>query len=176
MKNNVLKFGLISGALIAAFVVFTMNVWGCEASSASMVIGFAAQILALSFMFVAIKNYRDNQNGGVISFGKAFTIGLYVSLIASTLYVAAWVIDYYCFMHDIWDNALAHLQTKGLPAAELKAKTAEFTQIKEIYKNPLMIIIYTYLEILPTGLVVSLVAALIMKRKAGGGAKVVAAA
>jgi hypothetical protein len=165
MKKNVLKFGLIAGALISAFVVFTMNIWGCESNAASMYLGFTAQILALSFMFVAIKNYRDNENGGVISFGKAFTIGLYIAFIASTMYVAIWLIDYYCFIPDFWDKALAHAQSSGLPAAELKAKTAQFAEIKGIYKSPVLVVVYTYLEIFPTGLIVSLVAALIMKKK-----------
>lgn len=48
---------------------------------------------------------------------------------------------------------------------ELAAKTAEMNQMKAWYKNPLMIILLTYMEILPIGIVVSLIGSLILKKK-----------
>jgi uncharacterized membrane protein len=172
MKRNVLVFGLISGALIATFVVVTMNIWGCESYSGSMYVGYAAQILALSLVYVGIKNYRDKENGGVITFGKAFKIGLLMSFIASTIYVVAWVIDYHFFIPDFMDKYAAHMvqqaKSSGATAAEISKQVAEAAQMKEMYKNPVIVVAFTYLEIFPTGLLVSLVAALVLKRKAGG--------
>ncbi|MBW4888629.1 DUF4199 domain-containing protein [Mucilaginibacter sp. HMF5004] len=178
MKKNVLVYGLISGALISAFIVISMNVWGCEGNASSMYIGYAAQLLALSLVFVGIKNYRDNYNGGVISFGKAFTMGLYISLIASTMYVVVWTIDYYYFMPDFMDKFAASMlkqaQSSHLSPAQLASKTAEIAEMKKIYASPIMVFLFTYVEILPTGLIVSLISALILKKKAGGDGVVVA--
>ena len=54
-------------------------------------------------------------------------------------------------------------ETRDLEA--LAAKTEEMEMMKEWYKNPLMIILLTFMEILPIGIVVSLISALILTKK-----------
>ncbi len=71
---------------------------GTVAYETSMLIGYASMLIAFSLVYVGIRNYRNKYNGGVISFGKAFKIGILIVLIASTLYVIAWMIDYF-FLH-----------------------------------------------------------------------------
>ncbi|OOQ62288.1 DUF4199 domain-containing protein [Mucilaginibacter pedocola] len=170
MKKNVLVFGLISGLLISTFMVFAMT--SCYKSGTyegNMIMGFSAMILALSLMFVAVKNYRDKYNGGVISFGKAFQIGFLVALIASTMYMLTWAVDYHYFLPGWMDGYTAHmvkeLQSSGKSAAEIAKETKNLQDMKEAYKNPLVFAAYTYLEILPVGIIVALITALILKRK-----------
>lgn len=50
--------------------------------------GYASMIIAFSMIFVAIKSYRDKHLEGAITFKTAFKIGFYITLIASTMYVA----------------------------------------------------------------------------------------
>ena len=110
MKKNVIVYGLISGVAIAVWTVISIGY--CYSSGSfegSMVLGYGAMLLAFSLIFVGVKNYRDKYNGGIISFGKAFTMGLYIALIASTIYVLAWMIDYYVFIPDFMDKYTACL-------------------------------------------------------------------
>lgn len=58
------------------------------------------------------------------------------------------------------DYVLKHCTPEDLPA-----KTKEMANFKEMYKNPLFVILITYSEVLPIGLVVALVSALILKKK-----------
>ena len=48
---------------------------------------------------------------------------------------------------------------------ELAKITEEMNSFKEMYKNPIMVILLTYLEILPIGIIFSLVGGLILKKK-----------
>ena len=54
---------------------------------------------------------------------------------------------------------------KNTKPESLAAKTAEMNQMAVWYKNPMMVILLTYTEILPIGIIVSLISALILKKK-----------
>src|SRR5690606_33371783 len=107
--------------------------------------------------------------GGVISFGKAFKIGALIMLIASSFYVITWLIDYYVFMPDFAETYAAHtlesLKSSGASQAEIDAQSKEMASFVKMYKNPLFVILMTYMEILPVGLLITLISALILKRK-----------
>ena len=170
MKKNIMVGGLISGLILAAFmVVVTAICYKNEDFESSMVLGYASMILAFTMIFVGIKNYRDRFNNGFVTFGKAFKIGLYITLIASTIYVLVWLIDYYLFIPDFLDKYSAHVlreaKTAGASPVEMQEKVDEMGGYKEMYKNPLLVILLTYTEVLPVGLVVSIISALILKRK-----------
>lgn len=170
MKKIVLTYGLISGVLIATFTVCSIAY--CYASKSfegNMLLGYAAMIMAFSLVFVGVKNVRDKENNGIISFGNAFKIGLYIALIASSVYVLAWVVEYYLFFPDFLEKfseySLKEIKASGASQTEIASKTAEMEGYKGMYSNPFGVILLTYMEILPVGLIVSLISALILKQK-----------
>jgi len=170
MKKNVIVFGLIAGVIVSVLMVISMARCSSDANfEHSMLIGYASMVLAFSFIFVGIKNYRDKYNNGFITFGKAFKTGLYISLIASTMYVVTWLVDYYVFIPDFMDKYVAHMlkeaKDSGASAAALAKQAKELAYNQKLYKNPIMVVLFTYLEILPVGILVSLIAAFILKRK-----------
>jgi hypothetical protein len=174
MKKNVFVFGLLSGLIIAAFMVYsTLNCYYNANFKASEVIGYAGMLIAFSFIFLGIKNYRDKFNNGVISFGKAFKVGLFITLVASTFYVLVWAIEYYLFVPDWMDKYCTHMINEakqgGVSQLQLDKTNAQMNWYKEMYKNPLFLILLTYAEVLPVGLVISLISALILKRKHRAG-------
>src|SRR5436189_2967823 len=112
MKKNIIIYGLIAGIVVSVLMLFSTNyishVEGKVDYNTSLLIGYASMLLAFSLVFVGIRNYRDKYNGGVISFGKAFKIGIVMVLIASTIYVIAWLIDYYFFIPDFMEKYATH--------------------------------------------------------------------
>jgi ethanolamine transporter EutH len=172
MKKNVIVFGLIAGLIVSTLMVLSMaRCYSDPNLEHSMLIGYASMVLAFSFIFVGIKNYRDKYNDGLITFGKAFKIGLYISLIASTIYVIVWMVDYYVFMPDFMDKyvfqAMREAKAGGASPAELAEKAKDLAENQKLYKNPIMVVLFTYMEILPVGILISFFAALILKRKPG---------
>lgn len=173
MKKNIIIYGLIAGIVVALPMLIVVNgmfdAQGNVDFDKSMLIGYASMLIAFSMVFVGIKNYRDKYNDGTITFGKAFKTGFYIVLIASTIYVATWLIDYFFFIPDFGEKYAAHmletLKASGASAAEIEKQTAEMAKFGEMYKNPFFNALMTYMEILPVGLLVTLISSLILKRK-----------
>lgn len=173
MKKNIIIYGLIGGIIVSALMLYMVhNLSHCGGQidlNSSMVLGYASMLIAFSLVFVGIRNYRDKYNGGVISFGRAFKIGILITLIASTVYVVSWLINYFYFMPDFMEKYSAHmlseLKASGASPAEIADETKDMAEFGVMYKNPLFTALVTYAEILPVGLIVTLISSLILKRK-----------
>jgi len=177
MKKIVIVCGLIAGLIVSAVMIISIATG--HSNENGMLIGYASMILAFSLVFVGIKNYRDKYNNGIISFGKAFRIGLYIVLIASTMYVVAWLIDYFFFIPDFGEKYAAQmidkLKASGASQVEIDNQSKEMASFTKMYKNPFFNALITYAEILPVGLVITLISALILKRKTGSSSASVVA-
>ena len=174
MKKNIIIYGLIAGIVVSILMLFSINyishVDGKVDYNTSLLIGYASMLIAFSLVYVGIRNYRDKYNGGVISFGKAFKIGITIVLIASTIYVIAWLIDYFFFIPDFMEKfsaqELDELKASGASQIEIDKETIKMANMVKMFKNPLFNAMMTYAEILPVGLIVTLISSLILKRKA----------
>jgi hypothetical protein len=173
MKKNIIIYGLIAGIIVSVLMLISVNSINHREGNfdynRSLLIGYASMLIAFSLVYVGIRNYRNKYNNGVISFGKAFKIGLMIVLIASTMYVIAWLIDYFYFIPDFAEKYSAHmlqqLKASGASQAEIDKQTKEMAGMGTMLNNPFYNAIMTYLEILPVGLVVTLISSLILKRK-----------
>jgi len=171
MKKTVLTFGLISGAILAAMMVITIPFENKIGSGKALILGYTTMVLAGLLIYFGVRSYRENVSGGQLTFGRGFTVGILIALIASACYVGTWEIIYYKFMPDFADKYAAHMveQQKAAGASQQKIdETAKKAQeFKESYKNPAINIAMTFMEVFPVGLVMTLISAGLLRRKAG---------
>ena len=120
-------------------------------------------LLAFIFVVLGVKQQRDTNNG-FISLGKAFLTGFWITLIISTIYVVVWLIVFYNFFPNFAEHYTDMAIAKASPD-EVDKVTEEMNSFKEMYNNPIMVILLTYMEILPLEIVFSLISALILKKK-----------
>lgn len=165
MKKVVLIFGLIIGTILCVNMVVMVNMMYSHTDfKGNDIVGYAAMVVLFSLIFFGVRNYRNKQLDGFISFGKAFKTGALIAFVGSTMYVVVWLFYYYLFVPDFIDVYSSYV-LNNCTQADLPVKTAEMANFKEMYKNPLFVILITYSEVLPIGLVVALVSALILKKK-----------
>lgn len=168
MKRNVLIFGLVVGTILCINMVYMVRMcYSDKDFESNDVLGYAVMVVIFSLIFFGIRNYRNKELGGTISFGKAFKTGALIALMGATVYVVVWLFYYYLFVPEFLDHYIKHVlrETAQRAPAELAEKTKEMAEFKEMYKNPLFVVVTTYMEVLPVGLIVALISALILKRK-----------
>ena len=180
MRKIVLTFGLIAGGVLSAMMLLTMPFMDQIGFEKGEIIGYTTMVAAFLLVFFGVKSHRDSVAGGTVTFGRAFLVGLLITLVASTCYVATWQVIYYKIAPDTVEKYAAHALEKakksGATEAQLMAQKKEMAEFAELYKNPLVNIAITYIEPLPVGLVFSLVAAGILSRKRRDTDKITAAA
>ncbi len=164
MNKIVLKNGLFGSSIVTALLLsVTFYMKANPEKEVSMFFGFAGMLVAFIFVVLGVKQQRDTNNG-FISLGKAFLTGFWITLIISTIYVVVWLIVFYNFFPNFAEHYTDMAIAKASPD-EVDKVTEEMNSFKEMYKNPIMVILLTYMEILPLGIVFSLISALILKKK-----------
>jgi Protein of unknown function (DUF4199) len=169
MRKHVLTFGLIAGAILSAMMLISLLFQDQIGFDRGMIVGYTSMVLAFLMVFFGVKSYRDNVAGGSVTFGRAFTVGLLITLLASACYVATWEVISYRLAPDFMDKYAAYTIEKakrsGATQAQIEARTQEMERFEEMYKNPLINIAFTLLEPLPVGIVFTLVTAGVLSRK-----------
>jgi hypothetical protein len=169
MKRTILIFGLISGAISSLMMVSTIPFLHKIGTAKGAIVGYTAIVLSFMLVFFGIRSYRENVGNGEITFGRAFLVGIGITLISCAFYVATWEIIYFKFMPHFMDNYGSHtiekLRAAGATAEVIQAKINEFNQLKENYKNPLYNSALSFLEPFPVGLLITLTSAGILRKK-----------
>ena len=171
MKKIVITFGLISGGISMVMMLATMLFMDRIGFDKSYVFGYTVIVLSFMLVFFGIRSYRDNVSGGRISFGRAFQVGILITLISCVFYVVTWEALYFTVMHDFTDKYAAYViekeKSSGATEAAVLAKVAEMKQFKELYENPLINAAYTFMEPFPVGLVITVISAAMLRKQSG---------
>jgi hypothetical protein len=176
MKRIVLTRGLASGAILAALWLGTLPLCmnGTIDFSKSELLGYSSMVLAFLLVFFGIRTYRQEVGGGTIGFGKAFQVGILITLITCLIYVLAWQVVYWGFWPDFLDELrafqLERMRADGASEAAIAEMQTNMATFARLYRNPLFNMGVTFLEVFPVGLIVTLVSALILRRRPVPGA------
>src|ERR1700753_2609580 len=107
MRKTVLTFGLIAGVMISVLMDSSLLLSSKIGQGHSMMLGYTIMVASFLLVYFGIRSYRDNQLDGRISFGRAFTCGLLITLITTVCYVATWEVLYFNFMPHFMDSYFA---------------------------------------------------------------------
>lgn len=158
--------GLFTGGVLFVGIILSKDAMS-EGHGGGYLLGYASMILALSLIFFAVKRQRDVAQGGVIKFLPAFGMGLAISLVASIIYALGWELTLATtgldFAGTYTEAAIESARQKGMSGEDLAAYEAKLRGFADMYANPAYRIPMTMFELLPVGVIVSLISALLLR-------------
>ncbi|GGG41476.1 hypothetical protein GCM10011414_08750 [Croceivirga lutea] len=168
MKKTVLKYGLYGAVCISILFMLSWYVLDNLSFATQEVLGYASMVIALLFVFFGIKEYRDKENNGKISFRTALTIGLLISVITAVCFGILDVIYTEVlnpnFMETYYKDSVEQLR-QALPPEEFESKLTELESQKELFTNPLFSFGLMAMTVFLIGFIISLISALVLQRK-----------
>ncbi len=171
MTRTIWKYGLLSGLLSAGGMMATIPFLDDLTGRKGEIFGYTAILLVALLTFFGIRSYREGAAGGRLSFGRAFAVGILITLISSVFYVATWELMYFKLMPGLGDKLQACMIAKAKAGSGPPEKVAEAVRQAEgfraMYDKPLMNAAMTFAEPFPIGVVVTAISAAILRRKEG---------
>lgn len=169
MSKIVVKYGLIAGIILSAMICTMAYMVGDSTDfEKGESFGYIFMVAAFSTIFFGIREMRDKLSGGVISFNKAFRTGLLITIIGTACYVITWMV-YFNFIDNTFVERysaffIENVKESGKPAADIEKEIAAFKENMASYKSPWVMAMFTFLEVFPIGLIISILCAVMMKR------------
>lgn len=168
MKKTVIRYGSYGAISICVLFLLSWFVLDGLPLSTQEVLGYLSMIISLGFVFFGIKHFRDSENNGKVSFKKALTIGILISLITALVFGILDVIYTEVLNPEFMENyyqATAKKMEETLSAEEFKVKLAEMESQKEMFSNPIFTFVLMGMTVFVIGFIISLISALILQRK-----------
>ena len=174
MRKIVLTFGLIAGVILAIvmWVVATLCEKNIIPLDKTETIGYASMVIALSMVFFGVKSFRDNLNRGHIKFWKAMQVGILITLVASLMYAISGEVYYQVnpdlvrsFMEKYVEHETVKLKEKGASQEEIDRVHRQAVDMMKLNENMLVRFGIALIEILPIGIIVTLVSAAILRKR-----------
>jgi hypothetical protein len=170
MKKTVLRYGGWSAALLLliSYGAYFLGRVTNTSYAQSEALGYISMALSMIFVFLGIRHYRDKENGGYITYGQAFKLGILIVLIPS---IAFGIFDVIYvkyldpgFMEKYYDAMVVKMKAQ-LPPAEFERKLREMEKEKAMFSNLFVQFIIMSLTVLLVGISATAISALILKRK-----------
>lgn len=119
--------------------------------------------------FFGVKSYRDHALNGIITFGKAFSVGILIAVLGSLCYAITWefVLNFVYPDFAQWYSQcqLDQLVKEGALESKIAEAKVELQQFEAMYANPVIHFGFTLMEIFPVGLIITIVSAGVLRKK-----------
>lgn len=162
--STAFMYGLYVAAanILLSLIMHFLGLWSTD----TMWIGYVAFIFLTIGIVMAIKERRDNENGGDIRFGQAFSTGFTVVLISAII----GALFYYIYAEFINPDMVTQIKEgmeKGLAEQQSKMTEQEYEQTREMtlmFADPAWTAIWQLLASLLIGSVITVISAAILRK------------
>lgn len=159
--NSSTKYGLTAGM---AYVVFTLALYLLDMEK-NQGLGSVGYLILLGAQFLGVKEIRDGEMNGYISFGSAWKKGLLIAVVAgiiSGIYMAI----HLNFIHpELLEEVLYETESQMEASGASSEEIEMGMKMAKVFTNPGMTSVFTLLGFLFIGMVLALIPAAVLKKE-----------
>tara|TARA_R100000005_G_C4896613_1_gene140791 strand:- start:8 stop:319 length:312 start_codon:yes stop_codon:yes gene_type:complete len=84
MKNIIVRYGVIASLIVVGVPLLSGLIIGFGIDSFAMgeIVGYTSMIVAMTTVYFGMRQYRDQMNNGIITFGTGLKMGSLISVLA----------------------------------------------------------------------------------------------
>lgn len=138
---SALRFGIIGGLCFVVYGLILYTFFSNPAEAGALAMAYqhgVSTIIFVAIMIFAIKNHRDEDLGGYITYGRAFLTGLVSVLIARTIFALfGWLYSTVInpnFAKEMQENLRTMYENQGMSEAQIEQALG----FVEMFSNPLI--------------------------------------
>ena len=167
--STTVKWGLITGMV---YVIFSLlnNMLGIQPGGANQGLSFLMSVLLMLVtfftLFMGVKEKRDSEMGGYMTFGQGFKSGMGIALIAAVI-AAVFTLVYMMFIDpDMGERMMDGIEEQWDKAGMAEDQREMARKWTSMMFNPPIMTAFMLAYVLFWGVIKSLVASAIVKREA----------
>jgi hypothetical protein len=170
MKKDILKYGTISG-LITVAIMFGSTLYekrnGFETTPS--IVGYVGIILVFIPLYLGVRNYRETEGKGFITFWKALNTGIMIIVVSGVLYAISKLMIYYWITPDYPEKysayAIQQIKLSGKDLQDTITVKQQMAQLKETAKSPFLLGAVSFSQPLLLDIVMALLSAAMLMKK-----------
>lgn len=173
MSKKILIYGVTAGCILTGLFILShfllLKDFSAEMWETGEIIGYSSMIIALTAIFFGVKAYRDKVNGGKITFGKAFMLGIGISGVASVIFGIYVYFLYTVIAPDLSGKMIEvyreKIKTSGQTQEIINKQLQEFDNEALMWNNPFLQSFVMLMTVFLLGAVISIITAVLLKKK-----------
>ncbi len=173
MKNSILKYGVIGGAIVSLFflgpIVYNAESYMTpENMKRGEVFGYGVMILSMLCVFFGVRAYRKHYEKPEFSFTRGLGVGVQITIVANVIFYLANVLLYEIiapdFLQEFGKFYKDYLVENAGDAESKKLAAAEFEAQSGLLQNSYLYALVMAGTTFFIGIIISLISALTLKR------------
>ncbi len=166
MQKLILRYSIYAALTLIVIGLFNFTVLSKMSYEVQEIAGYLSIFLSMIFVFLGIKQYRDQINGGKLSFVEGLKVGTLIILIPA---IAFGLLDlvYTELINPAWkEQYYTHYleQYKSLPAAEFEKMKAQLKAQQDMFSSPGLQFLIMSMTVFVLGMIVTVISSLTLRR------------
>ena len=164
-KKSLVKSTMNYGAMLGlALIIYSLLLWMFDATT-NQSLGYVSFVITIAGIILATRAYRDQEQGGYISYGRALGVGTLTALWAGIITSFFTYLLYTVIDPGLIDKTYAVMEQAYYDAGMSDDQIEMAMNMATRFTNPLMMSVLGFLSSVFMGFIFSLITSIFLKRE-----------